>query len=150
VNGNGNPEDLMSPLRRQMQFLETEIEQAKIIYSQTKTNGAGGLEVSSRLKIVTDLISKLQALTKIAPELEQQSKNVLMRVEVEQTWGRFLKELRSQLDALPRRVALHPMFKKIDPVAVEKLLNEERNRVLMVLSSGGWRAAGKKVLSAPQ
>lgn len=69
---------------------------------------------------------------------DAESGDYLPRADVEKTWGRAMREFRVTLEAVPRRVATQPMFKKIDPVEVELLLQQEIQAALGRLHQGSW------------
>ena len=89
-------------------------------------------------KIYLAYVAAMRQLAKPASAAELEAKNLIAVAEVEATWTRALQEFRTSLEAIPRRVATHALFKKLDLVDVEELLRNEVNAVLTRLESGAW------------
>lgn len=134
-SGSGDvPHDLRSGLAAELKRLETETAQSYANYL------AETLPAEKLVKQVIYLknVNALRALAKDAPKADRDAKNTLPIGDVDAAWSRSLKECRSSLEALGRRLATNPLFKKIDPVDVEELVDKEVREILAHLEAGSW------------
>lgn len=89
------------------------------------------LEAAPRLKLYLALVAQMTQLAKIAPKAEIDAQNSLPIHEVEAAWTRACAELRASVDAIPRRLAMMPFFRKLhDPVKMEEIVTAEMNTLL--------------------
>jgi hypothetical protein len=86
------------------------------------------------------VVAAVTALSKAAPKSDIETGNAIPASEVDATWSRHVKEWRTMLENLPRRAAMSPLFKRLDPVDVEQLLDKEVAQILVHLeaSDKGW------------
>lgn len=125
---------LLGGLQAELKRLETETAQSYANY-QAELLPAEKL-VKQKLYLAN--VNALRALAKDAPKADRDAKNSLPIDDVDSAWSRSVKEFRSECEAMPRRVATNPMFKKIDPVDVEELVMKEVQLILTHLETGSW------------
>jgi hypothetical protein len=87
----------ISPLRRQVAFLEQEIEVMKKSYLVETRR----VDKELKNRILNRMITQLAKLLKDVPRMDFEAGLVLRKTDVERTLGRFLKEIRAALDSLP-------------------------------------------------
>lgn len=132
------PLDPNAPLKvglaRQVALLEKEVEESHAAYRKETLP----FEKLSLQKIYLANVSALRQLAKVQPDADSASGRVLPVDDVDSAWSRSLKEFRSTLEAMPRRIASSPLFKKLDPVDVEELVSKEVTAILTHLETGSW------------
>lgn len=128
------PHALLSGLAAELKRLEAETAQSYANYQAELIPAEKLVKQALYLKNV----GALRALAKDAPKADRDAKNTLPVGEVDSAWSRSVKEFRSALEAMPRRVATNPIFKKIDPVDVEELVMKEVQTILSHLETGSW------------
>jgi hypothetical protein len=84
------------------------------------------------------LLDAVTKLAKVAPKSDIEQQQALPIAQVEATWARALKEFRTTLEALPRRLVTQSIFRKCDPIEVEQVVETEVNAILARLEAGGW------------
>ena len=92
----------------------------------------------TRQKVWLANVAALRQLAKEAPKAERDAKNVLLISDVESTWTRSLKECKTSLESLARRVSTNILFAKLDPVEVEEVIQKEVAGILSHLERGSW------------
>lgn len=90
----------------------------------------------TRNKIWLANVAALRQLAKEAPKAERDAKNVLLVGDVDATWSRTLKEFKSSLESLGRRISTLPLFAELDPIDVEQVVAKEVVVILEHLESG--------------
>ena len=125
---------LVGAIAHQVKFLSQEAERAKKDYLREKRPA----DKAAKFRILQGILQTLHKFQKTAPADELASGNALQKSEVDAAWYRTLKEMRIQLDALPRRLATHPAFKTLDPVRVEEIVRTEKDQILEQLHQGYW------------
>jgi hypothetical protein len=85
------------------------------------------------------LSSQLASLAKAAPKADLDASQVLVKSDVEAAWTRSVGEFRNTMEQIPRRVAVHSIFKGLDPVDVELTIRREIDVAIHQLykNSGG-------------
>ncbi len=121
-------------LSNELKFLKVECDRARREY-QRETNP---IDKNVKLKLYQALVNTMRQLAKEAPAAELAAGNVLPKGEVESIWMRAFKETSNQLDALARRLATHPTFRRCDPVEVEETVTAEVNLIKGILEDGSW------------
>jgi hypothetical protein len=86
-------------------------------------------------KIYLNNVAALRMLAKEAPKAEREAGNVLVVADVEATWARGMKEFKTTLETLGRRLATDTLFHTLNPVDVEQLVNKEIAAVLATLET---------------
>jgi hypothetical protein len=125
---------LFSGLAAELKRLEDETAASYAKYVAEQQPG----EKMALQKIYLANVNALRQLAKDAPKADAGAKKVLPISDVDSAWSRSLKEFRSALESMPRRVATQPLFKKLDPVDVEQLVNKEVSEILAHLETGSW------------
>jgi hypothetical protein len=126
--------DLLSGLAAELKRLETET-------AQSYANYVAELLPAEKLvkqTIYIKNVNALRQLAKDAPKADRDAKNTLPIGDVDSAWSRSFKEFRSSLEAMGRRLATNPLFKKLDPVDVEELVNKETGEIIAHLETGSW------------
>lgn len=96
----------------------------------------------ARQKIWLANSAALRQLAKEAPKAEREAKNVLVVSDVESTWSRALKEFKTSIESLGRRVSTLALFSALDPIDVEEAISKETVVILTHLEAGGWIKRG--------
>ena len=81
-------------------------------------------------KVYLQNLKALSALVPLATKAEEEAGRLVSADAVVQQWMRATLEFRAALETIPRRIATHPVFRKLDPVEVEAVLNHEVATVL--------------------
>ncbi|MEY2538801.1 MAG: hypothetical protein QOG67_2541 [Verrucomicrobiota bacterium] len=114
-------QQIESTLGSELRKLKTECGKAHHRYTSEKDP----IIAQVHLKQWMQLSSQVTAMAKVAPKADTEAGAVLKASEVEATWSRTIKEWKSALEELPRRVSTRPPFDKLDPVDVEEALKCE-------------------------
>jgi hypothetical protein len=126
--------DIVFGLQAELERLQEETARSYKDYTDEKQPG----DKIAKQKIYLANVNALRALAKDAPKADEANRNSVSISDVDSTWARALKEFRSQLEALPRRVSTSPLFRGVDPVDVELLVRGETDKLLAHLETGSW------------
>lgn len=123
--------------------LADELKRLEMECAQSYANYANAAEAGDKIllqKVYLANVNALRALAKDAPKADRDAKNVVPVTEVDSTWSRALKEFKSAIEMLGRRLSTSPVLKgkDIDPVDVEETVNKEVFMILERLESGSW------------
>lgn len=119
----------------ELRRLEEETAKAYRIYAASKDH----VEKLANYKVWTALLSEMRKLAKDAPASEREAGRHVPIEEVEAVWTRGLLVFSKSLDTLPRRVATHPLFKKLDPHDVEEFIQSEVSALKTKLYNLNWK-----------
>ncbi len=122
-------------LRAELDRLEKETAES---YEKYRFAPEGTADKLVAQKLYLANVNALRALAKDAPKADKDAKNLVPVAEVDSVWSRSLKEFRSAAEALPRREATKPLYRKLDPVEVELSLRGEVSEMIARLEAGSW------------
>lgn len=120
-----------SGLRHELNRLQEETMESYRAYMRETRAG----EKMILQKIYLNNVAALRMLAKEAPKADREAGNVLVVADVEATWQRGMKEFKSTLETLGRRLATAALFHSLNPVDVEQLVNQEVATVLAALET---------------
>lgn len=84
---------------------------------------------------LTDQVAKLG---KVSSQVDIEQGSSIPKDEADTAWSRCCGEFRSAAEALARRVATHPMMRRVDPVDLEEMINHEVDQMLAHLHGAPW------------
>jgi hypothetical protein len=122
--------DAMEGLQREMHRLKVETDEAYRAYR--KENDP--ILKSSWWKTWKEMLDQWGKLAKLAPEAEREAGTMAKAADIEATWSRTVKEIRTSLESMKRRMSAHATFKALNPVDVELAIESEVIKVMTLLS----------------
>lgn len=131
--------DALEGFQRELHRLETECDKAYKAYER-QTDAGIKRELWQTWKQMLDALGKL---AKIAPNAEREAGALLRVVDVEATWSRTFLEMRTELEAIPRRLSLRSELRAVDPVTIEQVVAAEIHKVMTIFHRGGSYANGE-------
>jgi hypothetical protein len=129
--------DTLNGFQRELARLEEETNNCYQSYLDTEDP----MEKATYWKLWQSMLETWGKLAKIAPDAEKIAGNVVTKSDLEATWMRTFKEIRTMLEAVPRRMATHAAFAELNPVDVEQAWIEETQRLMEALASGDFLKA---------
>jgi hypothetical protein len=126
-------------LMGQLQRLEHEAKRAYADY----VKATKPLDKKDLFELWQGIIAEMRQVAKVAPDAELASGQLMKVSEAEATWLRALAEISTTLEAIPRRIAMHPKMKGISAVTIEQVVMDEITKVKKLFHKGKTREDSK-------
>lgn len=121
-------EGLMGELQR----LEHEAKKAYRDYTRARKP----LDKKDLFELWKAIIAEQRQVAKVAPEAAEAAGQLVKVADVEAKWLRSCAEMSTTLEAMARRISMHPKLRSVGAVAVEQIIMDEVTKIKKMLFAG--------------